>query len=261
MLEKLVIHNFQSLKKVELELGKFTVIVGPSSSGKSAVLRAVRALASYARGSSVITSGEKSLAVSAHMQDHIVTFEKTATTGRYLLTDRATGETEKFSKLNQKVPEQITKVLNIQPVTTTDASLNFAGQFDKPYLLGESASHVAKVLGDLTNVSTIFEAVKAANKKKLAVGALLKTRKSDLDGLLEQAQLFAGLAALRDAVQASESLLEQAEALEARQGRLEEVVASLEHSEASLATLQQLPEVPNLDEVEQLHLRYNDFRS
>lgn len=260
MLERVIIQNFQSLKKLDLELGKLTVIVGPSSSGKSALMRALRGLASNVRGSSVITTGEKSMSISAYTEDSIVTLQKTATTGKYLLTDRATGKEEKFTTLNQKVPEQITKALNIEPLTTKDASINFAGQFDKPYLLGESAAHVAKVLGDLTNVSTIFEAVRAANKKKLSVNALLKTRQSDLDGLLEQAQLFTGLVALKGAVEASERLLEEAEQLEARQGRLEAAVASLETSAETLENVLALPPAPSLDELEAVYERYTRYK-
>ena len=261
MLERVIIQNFQSLKKLDLELGKFTVIVGPSSSGKSAFLRAMRGLASNIRGSSVITSGEKSLAISLYKEKEIVTLKKTATAGKYLVTDRETGEEKPFTKLAQKVPEGVTEVLNIQPVTTTEASINFAGQFDKPYLLGESASQVAKVLGDLTNVSSIFEAVRLANKKKLAVSALLKTRQSDFNQLKEEAAEFAGLATRRKALAEAESLLEEATELRARQRQLQGVLSSLIVSEGVLASLVEFPEVPSLDELEALQLDYLKFKN
>ena len=43
-LETLEISNFQSVEKADIQLGGFTVIVGPSNSGKSALLRALRAV-------------------------------------------------------------------------------------------------------------------------------------------------------------------------------------------------------------------------
>lgn len=259
-LERVVIQNFQSIKKLDLELGKLTVLVGPSSSGKSAFLRAIKALASNVRGSSTITTGAKSLSISAHTEDKIITFQKTASTGKYLLTDKSTGVEDKFTTLNQKVPDQITEALNIQPVTVKEVSINFAGQFDKPYLLGESAAHVAKVLGDLTNVSTIFEAVRAANKKKLATNSLLKTRQMDLEDLLQQAQQFTDLAARRKSLEAAERALEEAEALEARQRRLAQVVASMEVSEGVIQSFTALPEVPSLEELLTLHSRYTRYK-
>lgn len=250
MLERVIVQNFQSLKKVDLELGRFTVIVGPSSSGKSAFMRALRGLASNIRGSSVITTGEKTTSITAYTEKDVITLQRGATSGKYLLTDRFTGEQQTFTKLAQKVPEKITQALGIQPVTTSESSINFAGQFDKPYLLGEPASQVARVLGDLTNVSTLFEAVREANKKKLAVNSLLKTRKSDLEGLIEQAEAYRGLKSRAAIVEAAERALEEALELQAEADKLEEVISSLEASEAIIASFTELPEAPSLDELE-----------
>jgi len=41
MIKKLVIENFKSLEKLELELDKFNVLIGPNSSGKSNILQAI----------------------------------------------------------------------------------------------------------------------------------------------------------------------------------------------------------------------------
>lgn len=259
-IERIVVQNFQSLKKLDLALGRFTVIVGPSSSGKSAFLRAVKGLASNIKGSSVITSGEKSAAISLYTETNIISLKKTATSGKYIITDRLSGSEENFTKLAQKVPEAVTRALNIQPVSTSESSINFAGQFDKPYLLGDTASHVAKILGDLTNVSVIFEASREANKKKLATNALLKTRQSDLEALVAQAQQFRGLAARRKAIEAAESALEEILQLRGTQRQLEQIIASMEASEATLATLLVSAQVPSVDEVNELHLKYSQFR-
>jgi len=55
--------NFQSLQDVEIELGKFTVIVGASSSGKSALIRAIEAIASNSLNSDNIMQGTKHASV------------------------------------------------------------------------------------------------------------------------------------------------------------------------------------------------------
>ena len=46
---RLSIRNFLSLKKVDLELGKLNVFVGPNASGKSNIVRAFQLLANHAR--------------------------------------------------------------------------------------------------------------------------------------------------------------------------------------------------------------------
>ena len=44
MLERLEVKDYQSLADIDIPLGRFTVIVGPSGNGKSALIRALRAL-------------------------------------------------------------------------------------------------------------------------------------------------------------------------------------------------------------------------
>jgi DNA repair ATPase RecN len=249
------------LKKVDIELGRFTVITGASSSGKSAFMRAVRALSSNVRGSSAITVGEKSMSVSAYTDKNIITLQRTGAAGKYLLVDRSTGEEQKYTKLAQKVPDDITQALRILPVTKDQASINFAGQHDLPYLLGETASQVARVLGDLTNVSTIFEAVREAIKKKTSTSSLLKTRQSDFDLVLEQAQEFSGLREKIVFVDRAEELLEEISEQEGILGQLELLVASLERSEALLSTYKALPDVPSFDSVETSYSFYREAKA
>jgi len=259
-LERIVIQNFQSLKKVDIELGKFTVITGASSSGKSAFMRAVRALASNVRGSSAITVGEKSMSISAYTDRHVITLQRTGAAGKYLIADRTSGIEEKYTKLAQKVPEDVTNTLRINPVTKDQASINFAGQHDLPYLLGESASQVARVLGDLTNVSTIFEAVREAIKKKTSTNTLLKTRQADFDLVVEQAKEFASLKSRSQVVEAAEELLAEISQQESILGQLSEVVVSMERSEALLEDYRTLPEVPSLLELESSYQSYIQAR-
>ena len=42
MLERIELHNFQCHKDLEIKFGKITTLVGPSDSGKTTVLRALK---------------------------------------------------------------------------------------------------------------------------------------------------------------------------------------------------------------------------
>lgn len=257
-LERVEIRNFQSLRRVDLDLGAFTVIVGPSSSGKSALIRAFKAVASNVRGSSVITRGQKQAAITVRTKTHTITLERSETAGTYRLAD-GSGTELTFTKLNGAVPEHITKALRIEPVPSTGSSVNFAGQFDRPYLLDESGAAVARVLGELTNVSTIFEAVRAANKRRLAASSLLKTRQADLEVVKGRMGGFLSLKWRQARLEAAETIHERAQALNARIDRLEKAVARLTTAEQAATRLAVLPVAPDLTALNQASTRLRDL--
>lgn len=228
VIEHLSIRNFQSLRKVDLELGKLTVVVGASSSGKSAFVRSVRLLASNTRGSSYVTQGQKAAAVTAKLSNgQQITVERGDGVSKYAIGDQL------FTKAGTGVPEQITAALRIQP----DSEINFAGQFDRPFLLDESGSVVARVFGELTNVTTLFEAAREANRRRLALSGVIKTREGDLAQLRVKAQGYGTLAARSQAVEQAVQLLGQAKAVEARLQRLQALLRAIDTASVSISAL------------------------
>lgn len=244
MIERVEIRNFQSLYDVGIDIAKFTVIVGPSSSGKSAFMRALRTLASNSRGTSFLSYGQSQASVTARGQDWAVTLERGSHNGYKVNT--ASGD-DVFTKLGGAVPDRVTQILGIQPISD-GMSVNFADQFDRPYLVGETGQTVARVLGDLTNVSRIFEAVREANRRRQGAGGLLRTRTKDLEDLKEQAGQFRGLKEQQARVSEAATLVADARGTEARAARLEDALDSLIVSEAALAKYEEdLAEMPSLD--------------
>lgn len=260
MIEKIAIRNWQSLRSVDLELGRLTVIVGPSNSGKSAFIRALRAAASNVRGAGHITRGAKSAAVTVHTGEAIVTLERTETSGLYRVVDVTTGEERVFTKLGGSVPEAVTAALRIDPAPTNGASVNFAGQFDRPYLLAESGAAVARELGELTNVNTILSAVGEANKRKNRLAATLRTREADLAALRTQAAAFATLPARLAAYERAERHAEGAARINDQAQRLRRALDTLIVAQGVLARSSVLPEVPRDDAVRAAQDRLGRFR-
>ncbi len=263
MIAKVTIRNWQSLKKLDLPLGRFTVIVGASSSGKTALMRAFRALASNVRGTDAITRGATKALIAAELSDRdgnsrTITLEHVRGAWIYHLSDPALpGGGDTYTKLAGSVPDDITRLLNIDPVPTGGASLNFAGQFDPPYLLRDSGAAVARTLGELTNVNLIFEAVREAVRRRNAAASVLRTREQDLAGLRTQLATFTGLPARLRAVDA-------AEVAHARAARLGEEITALRQHLATLDTAQArlnvaVPEVPDLNPVLTAQTRLNDL--
>lgn len=178
MLAKVVVNDFQSVEKAELELGQITTIVGPSSTGKSALLRALNLL--FRNSSSVpvrAQSKSKTTNVLANFNGTDVSVERGKSLSNYTL-----GE-EKYTKSGVKVPEEVSKFLNLYSVSP---DLHFAFQFDKPYLLDETGSTVSSVLGALTQASVLRGAAKEGNRRALEARRLVTTRTDDVAGIEAQ---------------------------------------------------------------------------
>lgn len=192
MISKISVQGFQSLVDVSLELEPFTVVVGRSSSGKSAVIRAIRALHTNGFSKEQITHGEKLGRITAERRTAegiaVVCLERGAS-ATYRLTQPG-GAPVEYSKLARSVPEAVETALGIK---AENIELIFGQQFDKPFLLDETGSEVARTFGELTNVSLIFTAAREAQRRKLESSALLKTRTSDLALIVEQEKVFADL--------------------------------------------------------------------
>lgn len=190
MLNRIVIENFQSHKKTELELGKFTVLVGHSSSGKTSVLRALEALATNPRGASVyVSSWAKRFTVTAVTSEGSVAFSVGSSGASYKVT---TDEERDYTKLNNVVPVEVEAVIGLRK---EDVPLLFPGQFSGPYLLTDTGSSVAREFGSLTNIDKVYAAAREGNRLKASKSTQLKLRQADLKSKRDQAEDVSALEA------------------------------------------------------------------
>lgn len=246
MLTRVQIKNFQSLHDVDIELGQFTVIVGASSSGKSAFTRAIKAVASNALDSDYITQGTKHSAVSIETDKGKVTIERNVGGSSAYKVNPVGGQESSYTKLNRQVPTEVTSVLGLTPFTQEVASVNFASQFDTPYLLKESSSNVARTLGELTNVSTIFAAVREANKKVKNSSTVLNLRKKDMDKVVKQISDYASVGEEARLVTQAERHLVEGKTLVSQADRLESLILSVQQASDRLGQIKQIDVVPDL---------------
>ena len=239
LIEHIRITGFQSLHDIDLELEPFTVIVGPSSSGKSALVRALRTLTNNARGTSYITHGFTKTSLRADFTDATgpkgsVTLTRGTGTkaehNAYVISPPDTSPSASnapetvFTKLAGEVPDEVAQFMTLPG----DPTLTFAGQFDKPYLLDASPTEVARTLASLTNVHTIFNAAREANRVRLSQAATLRTRTTDLEVIRLRTEEFKNLAAARAHQAHAEAAVERANHLAAQ-------VATLQAARAALA--------------------------
>lgn len=196
-LTHLSIRDYQSLASVDLALDPFTVIVGPSSSGKSALTRAIRTLCSYGRGSSFVSTWAKRSVIEADIADRdgmpvgrvSLTRGPKTEDNRYVILppeQQPNAPESVFSKMGGAVPEEVTAFLGILP----DSPLTFAGQFDRPYLLADSPAEVARTFAALTNVHTVFAAAREANRTRLERAQRQRIKAEDLEQITARKDEF-----------------------------------------------------------------------
>lgn len=225
MLSHIAIRNYQSLGDISLDLKPFTVIVGPSSSGKSAFTRALKTLTSNARGDSFITHGETQCTIKAVTDRGTVALLRGKKNAYVLIPENDTERQQTFTKLNGAVPEEVSAFLGIP----ANDPLNYADQFDMPYMLKRSGGDVARELGALTNVAVIFEASREANRRRLAASGTLKTRAADYQQLTSNLERYRTLEAEARAVESAEKLLSEARALEQKISLVRTTLATVEN--------------------------------
>jgi DNA repair ATPase RecN len=267
VLNRVEIRNFQSLGSVDIPLRRFTVVTGATGSGKSAIFRALLALACNVRGTEYITRGCATCSVAAGDGRMIAALTRSRTRGRdsYRLARLQPVPqggappfwmAVKYTKLAGQVPPQVTEALGLSP-------LNFAGQWDSPYLLTLSGPQLAAALGELTNVSLVLTAAAEANRRRKRFDRELELALARKDALLAQAEEFAGLAERRRALKAAEAVLARLqetaaslERLRALTGRLRAARAAAEAARAEAARR----EPPSLDHLEHLASRLTRLR-
>ncbi len=181
MLTSISVRDFQSLAEVDLELGPLTVIVGPGNSGKTAVVRALKALAFNRTGSDFIRHGQQqSVVIVETAEGGCIAWVK-GKAAAYMVGDR------ELTKMAGSVPEEVSDVLGIRRLEVeagSQAVPQIHSQFDSPFLIAESPSKAARVVAKLTRLDVIVSAqTQAARDLKRTVGELKAQRTA-----LEEAQ-------------------------------------------------------------------------
>jgi DNA repair ATPase RecN len=248
VLERIEAVDFQSLRSVEVRLGGLTVVRGASNSGKTALIRALRVLVLGGRGTGYVTRGRKTATVRAEFSDGDVQTERGAlNTYELAFPDRPP---QVYTKLAGQIPEDVAKHLRLD-------ELNIAAQFDRPYLLTETGSGVARVLGALTNVGLLLAAAQEANRRRGRALATLRGKAGELAHLRERLADFADLPQAIQRAQAAEEALAQVDRESARVQALRSLIEALRAAQGVVVEHRRLlPEVPDISAVEELAQQY-----
>lgn len=159
------VRDFQSIREADIEVDGFTILVGESSQGKSACLRAVRAACENKFRQGFLRHGADTITVGLSYGDNpnpLIVRKTKKESPTYELGDLV------FQKLNRTVPPEIDGFNNFGSIDAYEQKypLNFFSQFSKPLLLEFSQKRILEILSSSKAFDDMNEANSKLNKRK-----------------------------------------------------------------------------------------------
>lgn len=267
MITGVKITGFQSHTNSYFNLGPgLNVITGPSDSGKTAIIRAVKWVAfNEPAGEAFLNQsvGEAKVEIELANGITIIKRRKSKKTTYTLSTIP-----EPFEK--SEVPYEVKQALGIVKQTFGDfeTALNFAFQLEAPFLISETASAGAKILGKLAGTEAVDLAIKDVSKDTYAARQEKTAAEKEIEKIDAQLGEFINLEDLKEQLEVCEMMAQQLEADAVKVGKLQQLKTSYGTIIGLLETYQEklkrLAIVDDLDEqlkhIEADQLKYEKLR-
>ena len=233
------VRNFQSIAAETVDIAGFSVVVGRSNIGKSALVRAVKAaltgapVDNYVRHASECPKAIKGAktckcfcSVRIVGPDFDLLWEKGDSVNRYVFNGI------EHTVVGKGTPEFLGQ--SFAPIyiggDSTPTLLQVADQFRPLFILDRSGTAVADVLSDVAKLDQINDAVRAVEKDKRECASTRKVRDKDFKALELALARYEGLDAVLQRVQAvtdMDAALREFEERAAQLGRFVETVTGL----------------------------------
>ena len=240
------IKNFQSIVEETMEISGFSVVVGRSNIGKSALVRAIKAALTGAPADNYIRhapdcaralKGAKSCkcfcSVRLVAPGFDLLWEKGDAVNRYLFNG------VEHSVVGRGTPEFLGE--GLAPIhiggDSSATLLQVADQFRPLFILDRSGTAVADVLSDVAKLDQINDAVRAAERDRRECAAARKVRDKDLKELDRVLSEYSGLDQAVARVRELEAWDEALAGLEGEKKRLERFVGQTEQLTSAIEAL------------------------
>lgn len=230
------LEDFQSHDKTKIELapaGGLTVIVGPTDSGKTAIVRGLRLLMyNVPQGTDYIRVGRSTATVAVEMSDGTkVARERSKSVNRYRIA-RPGQSPQVFEGFGLSVPLEVQDATGVRTVSigdTLELALNLSEQLDGPFL-GKAVSGPAKakILGALAGTEEVDEAQRAVGLDLHRAGQDESRLADEIRTLDAKIAEYDYLPRLAEQISALESILTSVKEVQRRLSDLESAKAKLE---------------------------------
>jgi len=254
------VSDFQSIRHTDVTIDKFSVIVGRSNIGKSALVRAVQFALTGAVGTDFVRHGaacdraargtKKCKCFSrVRVKTSAIefTWEKGDNVNRYTVIQE--GVSQVYEGLDRGTPPFLADTF--QPIKVGDSKelAQIPDQFEPIFLLNKSGTVVADVLSDVAQLDEINVAMAMAVKDRKDCGATRKVRTQDIVDLNKSLEKYLGSDTAVAAAAALQVRLEGAKHKQTQADLLDRFVASAKALTLSLTTLNKAtaPALPDLE--------------
>ena len=207
MIKRITIEGFQSHENTVVDLvNGLNILTGSSDSGKTAVLRAVKWVAlNVPTGDSYVNQKVGYAKVTIETDKGTVTKTRKGKKTAYEVNGTVYEKSE--------VPQEVSEILGIEPTTFGDYEvvLNVASQLESPFLLSESPSTGAKVLGKLANAETVDVAIKTNAKETFQLNSERQRAEKEVSRLTEALTAYYNLDEIEETLKCCKSCVEEIE--------------------------------------------------
>lgn len=198
---KIEVKGFQAIENVELEIDRFTAIVGGSNIGKSSVVRAIKCALTNSSGTSFVRHNEYcarkvrnhktcKCQASVHivMEGFDLLWEKGDAINKYLFNK------QEYDKPGTGIPEfLVTTGFSPVKIGDTSGSIQIADQFFPIFMLNQSGPAIAEAISDVSRLDRINRASKSAEKDRKEAVSTRKLREDDSLALRLRLQKYEGI--------------------------------------------------------------------
>lgn len=268
-IRKIYIKGFQSHEESYVKLDPWlTVVTGPTDSGKTAILRAIRWVClGEPAGESFVNPEVKHTEVKLELESGY-TITKIRSNGQttYIISSEE-GYLQKYH--TAKVPEEVAFLTGITTTKFSDFehTLNFLFQLEAPFLISEAPSTGAKVFGKLANVDDIDKALKTATSNIYGLRIDKQISEKRIEELSEDLKKYEHLEVLENLVNNCEQILNNIDQVNNKLYLLIKLKNELDHSlqqlrilEKKLDILAVVPELEkDLEDIEGSINKYNNL--
>lgn len=227
MLTSVELHNFQSHADTTLELHPgVNVLVGPSNSGKTAIIRALRWLRfNRPLGTAYVRSGQRGCAVAASTAAGRVIRERSANKNCYVV--QADGRSDSFAAVGSAVPDAVGEFL---PFGATA----FQEQLDPPFLVLDPPAEAAKKLDAAARLAVLAGAIRWLDSERRSADAEAARLRSESTAVQEKLKATERVEEAAKALDDAEAVEESLERAALAAGALEGDCAGIESCQSEL---------------------------
>lgn len=204
-IRKIILENFQSHKYTEIDLNeKLNIIVGPSDSGKTAILRAIKwLLYNEPVGDFFIREGESEATVTIIFNDNTEVIRMRSKSKNAYEIRYNNGEEIRLEGFGTGVPQEVKEAIGIYKISLDSKesnSINLAEQLEGPFLLSEKTSTRASAIGQLVGVDVIDEALSEILKDTRALNVTKRNLEEEIKNLENEIKTYDFLEELKPTI-------------------------------------------------------------